>query len=344
MEPRRKPLIIPVFIPHFGCPHHCIFCNQQQISGASGVPDENTICDIVEKYLEFKKDRSRVEVSFFGGNFLGLASENILELLNAVIPFFDAGKIDGIRFSTRPDTVDEDRLRLIRPYPVSTVELGAQSMKDRVLRLSGRGHTSQDTVRAVSLLKKETCRIGLQMMTGLPGDDDAVCMETARQLIALKPDMVRIYPTLVLAGSPMAGLYKTGKYRPQSLEGCVDLVKQLYLMFQEHRIDVIRMGLQASEGLDDPATVLAGPYHPALGHLVFSKIFLDRAAEHIKKKITSKNASAPAAVTLIVHPQSLSRMQGLNKSNITILKQEFNIRQFDLKTDAALDRDAVVVV
>ena len=326
-----------------GCPHHCIFCNQQQISGVSGLPDKTEICAIVEKFLAFKKNRFPVEVSFFGGSFLGLAPDKILELLDAVMLFFDAGKINGIRFSTRPETVDEGRLRLLRPYPVSTVELGVQSMNNSVLRRACRGHTSQDTVQAVSLLKRENCRIGLQMMTGLPGDDDATCLETARRIIALKPDMVRIYPTLVLSGSPLAVLYAKGKYQPQSLEKCVALLKHLFLLFQENRITVIRMGLQASEGLDDPATVLAGPYHPALGHLVFSKIFLDRAVEHIKKNITSKNVPAPAAVTLIVHPQSLSRMQGQNKSNISILKQQFNIRQLDLKTDAALDRDAVVV-
>ncbi len=349
MKTPRKPLIIPIFIPHFGCPHQCIFCNQQSITGASGsdasgaIPSETEIHSIIHQYLEFKKDRSWTEVSFFGGNFLGLAPANIVGLLDQVAPFVASGQINGIRFSTRPDTIDKNRLDLIRPYPVSTVELGVQSMNARVLNQSHRGHTAKDTLSAVALLKKENCQIGLQMMTGLPGDNDTLCLETARQIIGLKPDFVRIYPTLVLAGSPLAVAYKAGKYRPQSLEASVDLLKKLYLLFQENQIEVIRMGLQASESLDDPATVLAGPYHPALGHLVFSKILLDTAIEKIRKKTASAKKTANDTVTLTVHPKSLSRMQGLNKTNLDILKQLFGVQHIDLKTDTALDKDAVRV-
>lgn len=344
MKPPRKPLIIPVFIPHFGCPHQCIFCNQRAISGASGaIASKTEIHSIIHQYLEFKKDRSWTEVSFFGGNFLGLAPATIERLLDQVAPFATSGQINGIRFSTRPDTIDKNRLDLIRPYPISTVELGVQSMNDRVLDQSHRGHTAKDTLSAVSLLKQENWQIGLQMMTGLPGDDDTLCLETARRIIGLAPDFVRIYPTLVLAGSPLATVYKAGNYRPPSLEASVDLLKKLYLLFQKNHIDVIRMGLQASESLDDPATVLAGPYHPALGHMVFSKILLDAAIEKIRKKIASDKKSSNDTVTLTVHPKSLSRMQGLHKINIDILKQVFDIQNVDLKTNADLNKDAVMV-
>jgi histone acetyltransferase (RNA polymerase elongator complex component) len=289
--------------------------------------------------LEFKrKNRSQTEVSFFGGNFLGLASEQIQRLLDQVAPFVESKKIDGIRFSTRPDTIDKDRLHLIRPYPVSTIELGVQSMDDRVLKKANRGHSSQDTVSAVSLIKQENYQIGLQMMTGLPGDTEAMCVETARQVIALQPDFVRIYPTLVIAGSKLADLYKKGKYQPLAIEECLAQLKKLYLLFEKNHIKVIRMGLQASDELDDPATVLAGPYHPALGHMVFSKIFLDSAAKKIREK-TSSNDS----VTLTVHPKSLSRMQGLNKKNILTLKQMFNIQCLNLATDASLEKDDIIL-
>jgi histone acetyltransferase (RNA polymerase elongator complex component) len=340
MKPPYKPFIIPIFIPHSGCPHQCIFCNQQAITGTSGtIPPENEIHSIINKFLEFKrKNRSRTEISFFGGNFLGLASGKIQKLLDQVAPFVESKKIDGIRFSTRPDTIDKDRLNLIRPYPVSTIELGVQSMDDEVLRHAGRGHTSHDTLCAVSLIRQEKYQMGLQMMTGLPGDTEALCLETTRQIIALKPDFVRIYPTLVIAGSKLADLYKRGEYQPLSIEECVAQLKTLCLLFQKNRINVIRMGLQASDELDDPATVLAGPYHPALGHMVFSKIFLDSAAEKIRKKTSSIDS-----VTLTVHPKSLSRMQGLNKKNILTLKQLFNIQCLSLATDASLEKEDIVL-
>lgn len=340
MKPSYKPFIIPIFIPHFGCPHQCIFCNQQAITGTSGtIPSENEIHSIINKFLEFKREnRSQTEVSFFGGNFLGLASEQIQKLLEQVTPYVESKKIDGIRFSTRPDTIDKDRLNLIRPYPVSTIELGVQSMDDRVLKKANRGHTAKDTNRAVSLLKQESLEIGLQMMTGLPGDTETLCLETTRQIIALKPDFVRIYPTLVIEGSPLATLYKKDKYKPLPIDECVAQLKRLYLLFQENQIKVIRMGLQASDELDDPATVLAGPYHPALGHMVFSKIFLDSAAKKIKEE-TSSNDS----ITLTVHPKSLSRMQGLNKKNIDILKQMFNIQCLNLATGDSLGSDDIIV-
>jgi len=340
MKPSFKPFIIPIFIPHLGCPHQCIFCNQRAITGTSGaIPSTKKINSIVNEFLGYKrKNRSRVEISFFGGNFLGLSPNRIQKLLDPIISFVESKKIDGIRFSTRPDTIDKDRLNLIRPYPVSTIELGVQSMDDRVLKQANRGHTAKNTVHAVTLLKQEKYQIGLQMMTGLPGDNDALCLETARQIIALKPDFVRIYPTLVIDGSELAKLYQKGGYQPLSLEKCVVQLKRLYLLFQENHINVIRMGLQASEALDDPFTVLAGPYHPALGHMVFSKIFLDTAAKKIRKQTPPHDA-----VTLTVHPTSLSRMQGLNKKNIETLKQMFDIRTLDLKTDASLDSDAVVV-
>jgi histone acetyltransferase (RNA polymerase elongator complex component) len=340
MKPVFKPFIIPIFIPHCGCPHQCIFCNQRAITGRSGViPTANEINAIVNEFLGYKrKNRSWTEVSFFGGNFLGIGPKHIQTLLDHVVPFAESKKIDGIRFSTRPDTIDKERLNLIRPYPVSTIELGVQSMDDRVLRQANRGHSAEDTVQAVTLLKRKKYTIGLQMMTGLPGDTDALCLETARQIIDLKPDFVRIYPTLVIAGSPLANWYQKGKYQPLSLEKCVGQLKTLYLLFRKHGINVIRMGLQASEDLDDPSTVLAGPYHPALGHMVFSKIFLDAAAEKIRKKTSPKDT-----VTITVHPRDLSRMQGLNKKNIDTLKQMFDIQKLDLTTDVSLEKNDIIV-
>jgi histone acetyltransferase (RNA polymerase elongator complex component) len=336
----KKPLIIPVFIPHAGCPHQCVFCNQKIITGASPESSETTLEDTITRFLTYKRPfRSHVEVSFYGGNFLGLPESRVLRLLNKAALFFNSGKIHSFRFSTRPDTIDENRMNLIAPFPVSTIELGVQSMDDRVLKISARGHTAADTVHAVNFLRKKGYKIGLQMMTGLPGDTLSGSLETAQKIIELNPDFVRIYPTLVLEGSPLALLYKKGDFAPLSIGECVDQLKALYLMFHSARIPVVRMGLQASSELADKSVVLAGPYHPALGHWVMSSVMLDHAVAALELIPPSTDSA-----TLVVHPKSLSRIQGLNKQNIKELKDRFYIQSLKIQTDPTLQMDEVRVV
>jgi len=274
-----RPLIIPVFLPHAGCPHRCAFCNQTAVTQASQpIFSPEKLQSKIEKFLHFnRKPRHPVQIAFFGGNFLGLKENDIISLLDEAEKFVSKGTVDSIRISTRPDTIYEKRLNALKEYSVSTIELGVQSMDDQVLAAAKRGHTASDTQRAVTLLKEKNYEIGLQMMVGLPGDNDIKSMTTGRRIADLKPDFVRIYPTIVLSDSLLARWYAEGKYTPLSLEACVTLVKQLFLLFKDEQIPVIRMGLQASEELENSSTVLAGPYHPAFGHMVHSEIFLDMA-------------------------------------------------------------------
>ncbi len=339
-----KPLVIPVFLPNIGCPHQCLFCNQKAVTGASpGIPSTAEIRSTVHHYLGYKKpNRSWVELSFYGGNFLGLSQKQICRLLDAAAPFVSDNVINGIRFSTRPDTIDGARLRWIRDYPVTTVELGVQSMNDPVLAASRRGHTAEDTRNAVDLLKKSGYRVGLQMMIGLPEDTAETAAATAAAMIDLNPDFVRIYPTLVLAGSPLADLYAQQRYVPLSLTACVAQLKTLYRLFTAHGIPIIRMGLQASAELNDPAVVLAGPYHPALGHMVRSEIMLDAAKQALaEKKFHAKEDGKDAVFT--VHPASYSRMQGPGKQNLETLKHRFRLGRVHVRTDVRLSEDAVRV-
>lgn len=265
---------------------------------------------------------------------MGLEKALIRSLLVEAAAFVNHNEADSIRFSTRPDTIDPERLDLIRGFPVTTVELGVQSMNQGVLKINRRGHTPEDTGNAVSLLQDRQYRVGLQMMIGLPGDDVPTARETARQMISLSPDFVRIYPTVVLAGSPLAGWLQSGAYVPLSLDEAVLLTKQLYLMFKENRIPVIRMGLQASVDLDNGTTVLAGPYHPAFGHMVQSSLFMDRAVLALKK-----HPKPLTDLVICVHPASISRMQGLHRTNISKLKQAFDIRSIRIVPDETLEKD-----
>ena len=339
-ESPRRPFIIPIFLPHAGCPHQCVFCNQTSITG---IGRDKVSSEKVERqihgFLKYNKNNRRpVKVAFYGGNFLGLEEEYIKHLLNVSAKFVKNKDIDTIRFSTRPDTIDHDRLEIIKNYPVSTIELGVQSMDDRVLNMAKRGHTAFDTHRAVTLLKKLNYDIGLQMMVGLPGEDEASSLSTAYRIGELEPDFVRIYPTIVLKNSLLAGWYEYGKYRPWSLERSISHVKTLYLFFKKKNIPVIRMGLQAAEDLDSGAAVLAGPYHPAFGHMVHSKIFLDMATAIMEaEKVTRET------VALKVHPRSVSKMRGMKNSNVETLKRRFQLQSLKIVPNPSLAKDSLSI-
>jgi len=331
-----KPFIIPVFIPHSGCPHQCAFCNQKAISGKESNRISTTqVRKQIERFLAFPRDgRRTVQISFYGGNFLGLRRSTMLACLDLAHGFIKQGDVEGIRFSTRPDTISKESLELIREYPVQTVEIGVQSMDDQVLTASRRGHSANDTEMAVQLLNTKPYEIGLQMMIGLPGDTQVATQTTARKIAEFAPDFVRIYPALVLKGSPMAAWYAEGKYNPLTLDAAVKQGKSLYLFFQNLSIPVIRMGLQASEELNSENTVLAGPYHPAFGHLVMSSIWLDKASELLaSEKISDQRA------VFYVRPENISNMRGQKNHNISKLMQRFDLKTIDVKPDETLASD-----
>jgi histone acetyltransferase (RNA polymerase elongator complex component) len=337
---KTRPFIIPIFIPHAGCPYQCVFCNQVSITGEKqGLINADEIRSKIYKFLAYKsKDRKPVEIAFFGGNFLGLEEVKIKSFLESAAEFIADGRVDGIRFSTRPDTIHARTLEIIEDYPVSTVELGVQSMDNQVLAQAGRGHSTSDTVRAVEQLKMRHLSIGLQMMVGLPGDDENAALATTQKIIDLRPDFVRIYPTLVVENSRLERLYRRGDYTPLSLAEGVTLVKKVYLKFDRAGIKVIRMGLQASEDLEEDTTVLGGPHHPAFGHLVHSEIFLDMAVASIESA-----DSINQNLTISVHPRSISKMRGLNNSNIGILKKQYQFKSIAVVPDSALLEDELKV-
>jgi histone acetyltransferase (RNA polymerase elongator complex component) len=334
-----RPFIVPVFLPNLGCPHRCVFCNQAAITGPNkNKPTPEKISNFIDMFLKYRvKKRAPVQLAFYGGNFLGLQPDYIQSLLETAGQFVTAGRIDSIRLSTRPDTIDPQRLDLIRKAPVLTIELGVQSMDNQILALTQRGHTSLDTENAVELLKKRGYEIGLQMMVGLPGDDKNKTFATGRRIAELSPDFVRIYPTVVLENSLLAKWYRQGKYLPETLESSVRIVKELYLFFRDNNIPVIRMGLQVSEDFDKSPTILAGPYHPSFGHLVHSEIFLDKARSLLDSRRLHHDM-----VIIKVHPRSVSKMRGLRNQNIKTLKREYKLRSIKVVSDSSLLSDRLV--
>jgi len=213
------------------------------------------------------------QAAFYGGTFTGLPVARMKEFLEAVRPYIEDGRVRSIRVSTRPDALDEERLKVLKAHHVRTVELGVQSMDDRVLIRARRGHTAQDVAAAVRVLKQEGFQVGVQLMPGLPGDSEEIFRSTIEAVIALRPDMVRLYPALAIAGTALARRVEAGTYHPLTLDTAVAWCVDATIRLETNGVPVIRIGLMSSPSLIEPGRVVAGPWHPAFGFLVRSAIY-----------------------------------------------------------------------
>ncbi len=300
---------VAIFVPFNGCPHRCSFCDQRSITGKVYQPTAEDVRLTLETAIDSLKENTKYsEIAFFGGSFTALDRDYMHMLLESTAPYIDRFK--GIRISTRPDCIDGEILSLLRQNKVTAIELGAQSMDDRVLCMNARGHTAADVIRAAELIRDGGFELGLQMMTGLYGSSDELDLCTAERFIELRPDTVRVYPTIVMKGTRLGELYEQGVYRPQELDGAVALCARLLTLFEREGIRVIRIGLHDTETLR--RDMLAGPYHPAFRELCESRIMLDKATALLKDK-------EPGTYTLRVSPKSRSKMTGNKKTNLIAL-------------------------
>ena len=308
--------IIPLFIPHAGCPCACVFCDQKKITGM----DTPVTPEMVQREIESALPWAGrgCELAFYGGSFTAMRWETQERLLGAAMPYLRDGSIRSIRLSTRPDAVDEETVARLKRYGVTTVELGCQSMDNEVLEMSGRGHTREDIIRASELLHLGGMNQVLQMMTGLPGDDGTASVSTADQLIALHPQGVRIYPTVVLKNTELHRMMLRGDYQPQSVEAAVELCAAIYEKFLTAGIPVIRVGLNPTEDLSGGEAV-AGAYDPALGERVLSRMYRNRAEKLLLAQPEEKNA------VFLVHPRRISVMVGQKRENLSYLREKFGL-------------------
>ncbi len=313
-----KRSIIPVFIPHSGCPNDCVFCNQRKISGSLAAPDNRELREIIETSLSRIPEKSDIQLAFYGGSFTAIPPEEQERLLEGALPFLSEGSISSLRVSTRPDSIDEQTLKRLKNGGVSSIELGAQSMDEQVLLLSGRGHSARHTRDAARLIKEAGFELILQMMTGLPGDTEEKSRETAREIIALSPDGVRIYPTVVIRDTMLFEMWKAGTYPEHTVEQAAQWCAGLLPMFEAASIPVIRLGLNPSDDLSAGEAV-AGAYHPAFGEIVRSRILLERAEAALAC------VSGAASVVLGVHSSDVSAMIGQKRENIAALREKFGL-------------------
>lgn len=304
-----KTSIIPIFIPHIGCPYRCVFCNQWKITGQQGVPTGEDVADEIKRYLSSVTEPRHWEVAFYGGSFTAIPVAMQETLLQPAYEALQCGKIAAIRCSTRPDCISTAVLDRLSAYGMTIVELGVQSMDDNVLRCAKRGHTADDVIEATALLRARNFTVGHQLMPGLPGEDMASLQQTTRAICQLKPDIARIYPVAVIDNTELAEMYRQGTYTPLSI--CEGVQRSAYMKqaFIEAGIHVIRTGLQATRELDDALQVLAGAYTPAMGELVDTR----RYQQQLFAVLDTLQAER---VCVLYHRKDTSRVRGYH--NVTV--------------------------
>ena len=321
----KRQYIIPIFVPHLGCPNDCIFCNQKIISGQKIEMTKEKTKEIIENYLKsIKKENAQIEIAFFGGSFTAIPEEKQEELLQVAYQYVKNGEVDSIRISTRPDAITKPILKRLKKYGVKTIELGVQSANNYILKRINRGHTFEDVKKASKMIRWNGFTLGHQMMIGLPESTRLDEINTAKQLIKLKPKMVRIYPTLVIKNTRLQKEYEEGIYKPLSVVQTVEVCKELVRMFADKNIDVIRIGLQTTDEISSPknkkSEVVAGPYHPALRQLVESAMWYDAIVGKIKKLNVKVKE-----VEVTVNPIDSNNVIGHKKENVLKLKDTYDV-------------------
>ena len=329
--------ILPVFVPHLGCPHACVFCNQRRISGAQRPATAEDVKNSIAQAAAFLPKGGKRQLAFYGGSFTAIPVGEQEALLGAAKAALDTGDIDAIRLSTRPDAIDGAVLDRLRRYGVDTVELGAQSMDDAVLRLAGRGHTATDVETASRLIKAAGFRLVLQMMTGLPGATDESDTDTARRLIALGPDGVRIYPTVIVQDTALFDMWRAGTYREHTVEDAVRVCAGIVPLFDAAGIPIIRLGLNPTEELSGGAAA-GGAYHPALGELVKSRILLEKARSLLR------GIEPGSRVTIAVGKGKTSQMTGQHRENLRNLTEEFRLAELKIREKPEADGEITLLL
>ncbi|MBP7176942.1 MAG: radical SAM protein [Thermoclostridium sp.] len=319
---------IPIFIPHEGCPNDCIFCNQRKISGCLAAPNETELRQVIQTHLSDADHPRDTEIAFFGGSFTGLPFSKQEEYLKIAEEFVRAGQVRGIRLSTRPDYIHEAVLDLLGKYSVKIIELGIQSLDQDVLYRSRRFYSPDTALKACRLVKLHGFSLGVQTMLGLPGDTLNKSLQTTETLIQQQPDMVRIYPTLVIRGTELENLYVSGQYQPLTLNDAVSWCSEIVPKYEPAGVRVLRIGLHNSENMKSGAQVVAGPVHPAFGELVYSEIWRRKVVQQLDKALENSK-------TLLIHVQAseVSKVIGQHHKNIDFLKQAYGFTSIKVLGD-----------
>lgn len=323
----KKVKIIPVFVPHIGCPNDCVFCNQKRITGRGTVSaNADYVMNIVEECRKTIDSDTHAELAFFGGSFTAIEIGLQEELLRVGKYYKDLGVVQSMRCSTRPDAINHDILKLQKKYGMDIIELGIQSLDDEVLKLSNRGHTREDSENASRMIKEYGFVLGHQIMPGLPGSTRQKDIVSCHESIAMRPDIVRIYPTLIIKDTELVHMYEEGSYNPLTLEEAIDICAYMYSKYSINNIKVIRTGLQNSDSINTDEDVVAGPFHPAFGQLVEERLYL----ASVILTLNGLNLK-DRHITFAADKKLISSIAGQKKSNINKLKEKFLVSEISFR-------------
>jgi len=334
-----KTHILPFFIPHMGCPHQCVFCNQHHVTGQGSFPKEAEIISAINNW----EGDTLPEIAFYGGSFTGLSFKWQEYFLHPAYQALQAKKISGIRISTRPDYINREVLGFLRSFGVGLVELGVQSLESEVLDRSCRGHQAEDVFSAMTLLQNEGFKVGVQLMPGLPGDTWEKSLRGAFVLARLKPDVARIYPALVLRNTPLEQMYLKGGYQPLSLKEAVDVSRDMLAVFDFYGTKVIRIGLQPTKDISLDAQVAAGPFHPAFGELVESALFKEQVTIAVQRFEKLFSGQKTEVLALHVSFRDCSLAAGHRRNNIGYFKHIFSLAKIKIVGRQDIKRGSVGV-
>ncbi len=331
MKTEKRHVNIPVFIPHLGCPNMCVFCNQRLISGKKAF-DISLVRGEIEAALATVPKGTETEIAFFGGSFTGIERGLMISLLDLAKEYVDSGRAGGIRLSTRPDYISAEILDILKMYPVVTVELGIQSMDDKVLAASKRGHTAEQSYEACRLVRQYGFSLVGQMMIGLPEADMKSEIGTAEAICSLGAAGARVYPTVVFRGTELDSLTEKGIYSPLDTVTAVARTKEVLAVFAKHKVPVIRVGLCSSENLASDEQVAGGASHAAIGELAMGELYYDLTCRELFGKDTwGKN------ITVVVPKGEISKAAGHRRRNEERLRENFGLRKINYREDTSLE-------
>jgi len=331
--------IIPIFIPHLGCPNDCVFCSQKTITAREKPVSGKDMTELIERNLSTLEGRGleTIEIAFFGGSFTGIPKEQQMEYLAVAKNYKDSGRIGKIRLSTRPDYISAEILDLLKLYGVDLIELGVQSFDEEVLRQSGRGHSRKSVFEASRLIKEYGFSLGLQLMIGLPVDTYEKSVKSAEAAAEIGPSVARLYPTVIIKGTELYEMYRRGEYAPFSDEDMLRTVKDMYRILTEAGVRVIRVGLKSTDLISE-AGEIAGGYHPAFRQLVEAELAKEQMESQLEllRSQDPEGFAAPHKTTFASSRNSFSNMIGNRKSNRIWLENKYPHVRFTFHVDEAL--------
>ncbi len=248
---------MPFFLTHAGCGSRCSFCNQEALTG---VPT-----GLASSLLDFSKRlssyaRNPHEIALYGGDLLNLPAMDIREVLHKVSGEVreKLGALPPLRVSTSPRSINREKLQLLGEYNVKTVEIGAVSTSEVVLRAARRGYSRDRVIFAVNLVRDMGFEAGVQFVTGLPGDTLQSFQKTLSDVLSIGPRYAVLYPLVVLKGTELARLFRSKKFQPPGRSHILKAATLFIISCKMWKVKIARIGLYDSDM--DPNDILCDSF------------------------------------------------------------------------------------